>query len=250
MFYRRQLSYIIAEDPASYAPPDIQPVHFWNLTREDIAILRKKFIRQWIFASIELWILIFLISTIYFGSGHNPSRYAKNLDVGVIDFDGSLAGNYLVNAFQQTAPGNLTLHWRYKSPSDYNNNVDNTQHDVENGKVWAIVALRPDTTRLIDESLSAFMNTTMSITSPFLLTLPILVTYEDGRNSFTVNNYVLPPIRSAIAVASARYGQILRQRLIDNLSSSPNRSSNRSLQLFNTFQLQSLLVDPLQGSIS
>jgi hypothetical protein len=246
MLYRS--SYIVAEDPASYITPNIEPVHIWSSSRKDIVTLRKTFFRQWFFASIELWIVIFLVSALYLGTGQNPSRYANNLDVAIVDFDGDLAGYYFLNAFQQSLPGNLTLNWHYKHPSDYTNNVDNTQYDVENGKVWAIVVLRPNTTRLINESLSALLTTTVSLTSPFASTLPILVTYEDGRNSFTVNNYVLPPIRSAIATGNARYGQILREELIANLSSSSSSSVNRNSQLKNVFQLGSLLAEPLSAA--
>jgi hypothetical protein len=155
---------------------------------------------------------------------------------------------YFLNAFRQSGPGNLSLHWRYKDQSDYNNNVDNAKNDVENGYVWASVVLRPNTTLYIDQSLSAFINSSTLLTSPFIFTSPILVTYEDGRNSFSVNNYVLPAIRSAIAVATAQYGQMLRQELIRNLSSSSSSSTNRTLQLFNTFQLGSLLANPLAAT--
>lgn len=247
MFNRYTGNYVVAEDPTSYALPNIEPVHLFGSSRKDIVQLRKQLFRQWIFASVELWILIFLMSTIYLGTGHNPNRYTINLDVALVDFDRDIAGYYFLNAFRQTAPGNSTLNWRYKHPDDYSNNIDNTQHDVEDGQVWASVALRSDTTRLINQSLSALINTTTLLTSPFITTPPILVTYEQGRNSYTITNYILPPIQSAIAMASARYGQFLRQELIGNLSSSSNSSVNRNLQLLNTFQLGSLLVNPLSA---
>jgi hypothetical protein len=245
MFYPQQLEYVIADDPASYAIPTIEPAHFLWSSRKDIATLRKKFVLQWIFGSIELWILIFVIAALYLGSGHNPTRYTRNLDVAIVDFDGDLAGYYFLNAFRQSLPGNLTLNWHYKNPSDYNNDVNNAQYDVENGQIWAIVVLRPNTTSLVNASLSSFINATTSLTSPFISTLPVLVEYESGRNTFTVNNYVLPPIRSALAMASAQYGQAIRTELINQLSSSSNSSNNRSVQLLNTFQLGSLLVNPL-----
>jgi hypothetical protein len=246
MYFPRRFYYINAEDPTSYATPDVQPVHFWS-KRADIVTLRKQFALQWFLASIELWILMFIMSTLYLGSGHNPNRYTTNLDVAIVDFDGDLAGQYFLNAFRQSGPGNLTLHWRYKDPGDYNNNVDNPQHDVENGYVWASVVLRPNTTSYIDESLSAFLNASTLVTSPFAFTLPIIVTYEDGRNSFTVDNYVVPAIRTALSIASAQYGQMLRKEFIDSLSSSSNSSSNRSLQLYNALQLESLLSAPLSA---
>lgn len=244
MFQRHQ-NYIVAEDPASYATPKIEPAYFWFSSRKDIATLRKKFILQWIFGSVQVWLLIFLVSTIYFGTGHNPNQYTKNLDVAIVNFDGDVASSYFLNAFQQSPPEPLTLNWLYKDSNDYNNNVDDTRYDVENGKVWAIVILRPNTTRLVNETLFTFTNTTTSLTSPFASTPAVLVTYEDGRNIFTLNNFVLPPIRAAIAMASAQYGQILREELINSLTSSSNSSINPTSQLINTFKLGSLLVDPL-----
>jgi hypothetical protein len=246
-FRYQRFGYMNVEDPSTYPIPDIQPAHIWSRTRTDIATIRKNFIRQWIFASIELWILIFLIATVYLGAGHNPNRYTLNLDVAVVNFDNDLASYYFLNAFRQSGPGNLSLHWRYKDQSDYDNNVDNARHDVENGYVWASVVLRPNTTLYIDQTLSAYISSKTLINSPFTTVKPILVTYEDGRNSFTVNNYVLPAIRSAIAIATAQYGQMLRQQLIANLSST-NSTTNRTIQLFNTFQIGSLLADPLAAT--
>ena len=245
MSYRPQMSFFNAEDPAEYPIPNIEPAHFWSRSRSDIAQLRKTFIRQWLLASIELWIVIFLIVTLYFGTGHDPNRYTINLDVAIVDFDGDVAGRYFLNAFRQSAPGNSTLNWRYKGPDDYNNNVDDTRREVDDGYVWAIVVLRPHTTSQINRLLSAFLNTSTSLTSPFATLLPVLVTYEDGRNTFTVNNYVLPPIRSALAIASAQYSQMLRKELVSALQTSSNPSVNRNIQLSNALQLESLFANPL-----
>ena len=247
MFSRKRLGFVNAEDPEEYKTPNIQPVHFWSRSHPDIAKLRKTFIVQWLFASIELWILIFLIVTLYFGAGQNPNQYTDNLDVAIVDFDGDVAGRYFLNAFRQSAPGNSTLNWRYKGIGDYNNNVEDTRSEVDNGYVWAIVVLRPNTTRFINATLSTFVNTSISITSPFSTVLPVLVTYEDGRSTFSINNYVLPPIRSALAVANARYSQMLRQQLTSALLTSSNASVDRNIQLSNTFQLGSFLANPLSA---
>jgi hypothetical protein len=248
MFHRHHESYIVADDPASYATPIVQPAFFWCSSRKDIIALRKKFLFQWVFSSVQLWILIFLVSAIYFGTGHNPSQYTNRIDVAIVDYDGDLASYSFLNAFRQSTPGNLTLNWLYKDASDYNGNIDEAQREVENGKVWAMVILRSNTTLLANQTLSTFINTTTSLTSPFASTPAVIVIYEDGRNSFTENNYVLPPIRTALATASARYGQILRTQLTNGLSSSSNSSVNRASQLSNTFKLGSLLVDPLAAS--
>lgn len=247
MFSRRRLGFVNAEDPEEYRTPNIEPVHFWSRSRPDIAKLRKTFFFQWIIASIELWILIFLIVTLYFGAGHNPNQYTNNIDVAIVDFDGDLAGQYFVNAFRQSAPGNSTLHWRYKGIGDYNNNVEDTRSEVDHGYVWAIVVIRPNTTRSINATFSSFVNTSTSISSPFASIPPVLVTYEDGRNVFSINNYVLPPIRSALAVANAQYSQMLRQQLAAAVLTSSNSSVDRNIQLLNTFQLGSFLANPLSA---
>jgi len=246
MFFPKRYNYIVAEDPASYATPSIEPEHIFS-SRKDIVEARKKLLKQWIFTILQLWIVTFLISTLYLGSGHNPNRYTTNLDVAIVNFDGGQAGNYFLNGFEQSPPGNYTLHWRYKSPSDFDNNVDNTQNYVEGGKVWAIVSLLPNTTLLINETLSAFINATTALTSPFISTSNIIVQYESGRNAFTINNFVLPAIRAAIETANTQYGQVLRTELINELYSSSTSSNNRNEQLVNTFQLGSLLVNPFSA---
>lgn len=243
---RHRLSYVVAEDPASYRTPKVEPAHFWTSTRKDIADLRKQFFRQWFLASLELWLLIFTISAIYLGVGSNPSRYTKNIDVNIVDFDGGLAGNYFNNAFRQTPPGNATLRWLYKNFTDFNWNIDEAQQEVENGKVWATIILRANTTSTINATLAAYANSTESLRSPLVGAPPVLVIYEDGRNSFSMNNYILPPIRTAVAAASARYGQAIRSTLISELSASGN-TVNRTIQLSNTVQLGPLLVNPLDA---
>ena len=233
----------VPEDPASYPTPKVEPVYFWWSRRADIVALRKTFLRQWCLAMIELWFLIFVIASLYLGAGHDPSRYTGNLDVAVVTFDDSLASQYFLNGFRQSMPGNLTLGWRYKYADDYGNDIDRTRRDVEHGQVWATVVLRADTTRRINDSLNALTNGTDVLNSPFAALPPVLVTYEEGRNAFTINNFVLPPIRAAIARASAQYAQLLRRSLIGNLSAF-NSPNNRRAQLQNTYQLSSLLADP------
>ena len=185
-----------------------------------------------------------MISSLYLGAGHDPSRYTGNLDVAVVTFDDSLAGQYFLNSFRQSMPGNLTLYWRYKYSDDYGNDIDRARKDVEDGKVWAMVVLRAGTTRQINESLGALTNGTDLLSSPFAALPPVLVAYEEGRNAFTINNFVLPPIRAAIGRGSAQYAQLLRRSLIGNLSEF-NSPTDRRSQLQNTFQLSSLLADPL-----
>lgn len=218
-------------------------VHIWS-SRKDIKNLRVTFAYQWFIGYVPLWILIFLMCTFYLGAGHDPNEYTGNIDVDIVDFDGEQAGILFLDAFRSTPPGNLTLHWRYKYPDDFGNCVDETRQAVDEGQVWAIVALRPNITSTINMTLLALINSTKLITYPFINTASILISYDEGRNSFTQNTFVLPPIRAAIAVANNRYAQILRTTLISNFSSTSNSSTNRILQLNNTLRIISLLANP------
>ena len=241
MVNKNQTGYIIAEDP-SYPTPDVEPEHLLWSKRRDIIEIRKTFLCQWLFAAVQLWILIFFMTIIYLGSGHNPNRYTTNLEVDIIDADGDLAGSCLINAFKQTPSGRLSLHWIYKNSNDYDPN------DVTDGKVWASVYLRSNTTKLINDSLVLFVNASTSLSSPFALQQPVIVTYESGRNVFTISNYVIPPIQAALAVANSKCGQIIRKELINYLYSSTNTSVNRTLQLLNVLQLESFFANPLPAT--
>ncbi|CAF3987151.1 unnamed protein product [Rotaria sp. Silwood1] len=218
-------------------------VHVWS-SRKDIADLRVQFIYQWIIGCVPLWIFIFIMCVFYLGSGHNPNRYTKNLDVAIVDFDGEQAGSFFLNAFRTTPPGNLTLHWEYKNPNDYGNSVNETPQAVDDGQVWAIVVLRPNITSTINKSLYALINSTTLVTYPFVNTPPVLVTYDEGRNPFTQNVFVLPPIRAAIATANKQYSQALRTTISSILSSTASLNSNRTLQLQNSLRLKQLLANP------
>ncbi|CAF3792780.1 unnamed protein product [Rotaria sordida] len=182
--------------------------------------------------------------TFYLGSGRNPSQYTGNLKVAIVDFDGGQAGSFFLDAFRTTPPGNLTLHWQYKDPNDYGNSVDNTQQAVDDGQVWAIVVLRPNITSTINKSLSALINSTTLVTYPFVNTLPVLVTYDEGRSPFTQNAFVLRPIRAAIATANNRYSRALRASISSILSSTASSNTNRTLQRQNSLRLKRLLASP------
>ncbi|CAF2475784.1 unnamed protein product [Rotaria sp. Silwood2] len=217
--------------------------HVWS-SRKEIATLRSVFGYQWIIGHAPLWIFIFVVCAFYLGAGHNPNQYTGNIDVAVVDFDGEQAGGFFLDAFRATPPGNLTLRWRYKYPNDYGNSVNEIQQAVDDGQVWAIVVLRPNTTSTINKSLLALINSTTLVTYPFVNTPPVLVIYDEGRNAFTQNIFVLPPIRAAIATANNQYGQTLRTTIISNLSFTSRSSTNRTLQLQNTLRLQHLLANP------
>ncbi|CAF3496261.1 unnamed protein product [Rotaria sp. Silwood1] len=180
----------------------------------------------------------------YLGSEHNPNRYTGNIDVAIVDFDGDQAGSFFLDAFRSTPPGNLTLHWRFKYPDDFGNNVNETRQAVDDGQVWAIVVLRPNITATINKSLLALINSTTLVTYPFFNTLPVLVIYDEGRNAFTQNIFVLPPIHAAIVTANNRYSKTLRTTIISNLYSTSFLNNNRTLQLQNTLRLQRLITNP------
>ncbi|CAM4936794.1 unnamed protein product [Rotaria socialis] len=169
---------------AGHSASSVEPVHFFFSSHKEVRKIRSTFFLQWFIASIQLYILIFLLCTLYLGSGHNPNRYTINLDVAIVDFDGDQAGSFFLDAFRNTPPGNRTLHWRYKDPSGYSNNINDAQVDVTGGHVWAVVSLQANTSSSNNASLLALINGTSLLTSPVVLSPPVLVVYEEGRNSY------------------------------------------------------------------
>ncbi|CAF2053923.1 unnamed protein product [Rotaria magnacalcarata] len=115
-----------------------------------------------------------------------------------------------------------------------------------NGHIWAVVSLQANTSSSINASLLALINGTSLLTSPVVLSPPVLVVYEEGRNSYTMDYYVLPAIESAIATATAAYSQALSTVLINNLSSSLN-TANRTLQRLNPLALSSVIANLLNA---
>ncbi|CAF1142717.1 unnamed protein product, partial [Didymodactylos carnosus] len=196
-------NYTVADDPYSYPTPNIEPEHFWS-KRDDVKKVRRQVLFQWVFVSIQLWILIFLMAALYLGQGRNPDGYTRNLDVLVVNFDQELAGDFFIDAFEQSGPGSLTLHWHYRAPSDFSFDPNNTRMEIF---------------------------------------------YEEGRNPTGINNYMLPAIRTAIMVASQRYGQYLRSTLIQRiLSANDNAIILNSSLIYLTSYLLPLLSNPLNYS--
>ena len=219
-------------------------VHLWS-SRPDVAAIRRAFLCQWILGYIPLWIVIFIMCAFYFGAGVDPYNKTHNIGVDIVNFDQGEASNVLIDAFQSTPPGSLTLRWQYKSASDLDNRIEKAPAAVTDGTVWASVVLRPNVTAIIERTLSSLVQSTETLTYPFAKTLPIQVIYEEGRNTFAQNNFILPAIRSAIATASQSYSEMLRARAMSMLSSTTNPSINRTLQRQNILRLRRLFSDPL-----
>ncbi|CAF0866267.1 unnamed protein product [Didymodactylos carnosus] len=152
-------NYTVADDPYSYPTPNIEPEHFWS-KRDDVKKVRRQVLFQWVFVSIQLWILIFLMAALYLGQGRNPDGYTRNLDVLVVNFDQELAGDFFIDAFEQSGPGSLTLHWHYRAPSDFSFDPNNTRMEVSKGKVWASVFIQQGTTQRINQTLEQLVNGT------------------------------------------------------------------------------------------
>ena len=182
---------------SSQGPHVKEYVHLWS-SRADIAAIRRAFLCQWLLGYIPLWIVIFLMCAFYFGAGADPYDNTHNIPVHIVNFDQGEAGNVLLDAFQSTPPGNLTLRWQYKDASDFDNRIENVQRAVTDGTVWASVVLRQNVTSIIEQTLSSLAKSTETLTYPFAVTLPIQMIYEEGRSTYAQNNFILPPIRSSV----------------------------------------------------
>lgn len=223
-------------------------IYLWCSTKQNIVQLRRKWIIQTILALFELTIFIFITTSLYLGFGSDPNRYAKHLHVIVIDLDQDLAGKIFLNSFQQVTMEDVNLNWQFKSPNDVNRNIDQIRQDFEREGSWAIVLLHGNTTRQIDILLNQWISdATIQFDESMLRNASVLVSYEEGRNAFTINNYVLPSIRTAISRASTHYGKQLRETLIKNVSSSSLSSVQLRTQLNNLMHMNSFLVDPFSA---
>jgi hypothetical protein len=126
----------------------------------------------------------------------------------VSNFDDGLAGTYFLEAFHETPPGNQTLNWIFQQPSDVSPTIV-TQ--IENGEAWASVYMNAGTSDRLNEVLQSVLNG-IPYNSTYLPSSATTIVYDEGRNFNTINGYVLPPIRAAIAMASARYSAYLQSQ--------------------------------------
>jgi hypothetical protein len=119
----------------------------------------------------------------------------------VNNFDNGLAGTYFIEAFHDTPSGNQTLNWIFQQSSALSSTI---VQQIENGKAWASVYMNSGTSNSLTQVLQSILNGNISNIS-YLPSSAVTIVYDEGRNFNSVNGYVLPPIRAAIAVASARY---------------------------------------------
>ncbi len=125
----------------------------------------------------------------------------------VTNFDNGLAGNYFIEAFRETPSGNMTLNWIFQQPSDIS-----LPDQIENGKAWASVYMNAGTSDRLNQLIQAILNGNASNVS-YDPSSATTIIYDQGRNFNTVNGYVLPPIKAAIAVASARYSAYIQSQV-------------------------------------
>ena len=123
------------------------------------------------------------------------------------NFDDGVAGSYFLEAFRETPSGNMTLNWIFQQPSDIS-----LTDQIENGKAWASVYMNAGTSDRLNQVIQAILNGNMSNVS-YDPTSATAIIYDQGRNLNTVNGYVLPPIRAAIAIASARYSAYIQSQV-------------------------------------
>ena len=127
----------------------------------------------------------------------------------VSNFDDGLAGSYFISAFSNTPPGNQTLKWIFQQLSTLPTDLE---QQIEDGNAWASVYMNAGTTAQLTQVLQSILsgNATSLSYSP---ASAVTIVYDEGRNFNTINGYVLPPIRAAIAVASAQYANYFQSQL-------------------------------------
>jgi hypothetical protein len=101
----------------------------------------------------------------------------------------------------------MSLNWIFQQPSNISL-VD----QIENGKAWASVYMNAGTSDRLNQVLQAILNGNLSNVS-YVPSSATKIIYDQGRNFNTVNGYVLPPIKAAIAVASARYSAYMQSQV-------------------------------------
>ncbi|CAF1359434.1 unnamed protein product [Didymodactylos carnosus] len=226
-----------------YPAPVVDPIHLWSKSPHlDVNAARKTFLTKIVVLTVLIWLLIFLVSAVFIGGGHNPSRYTKNLRVLIVDYDQQLAGTLLLESFHRSPPGNLTLHWIFASPSRYS--MDNLIHEVTSGKAWAAVSIKANTTQLISSIISSVFSNTAA-TSVVTGSPSVEIILESGRSSVTVLRYLEPPIVAAVQRANVQYSQIIQTNLIQQLNGmSSSRVSSSILNLY------AVISNPIQYIIN
>lgn len=130
------------------------------------------------------------------------------MDVFVANYDNGLAGTYLLDAFRNTPPGNQTLNWIFTESSR-----DTLLDRIENGKAWGLVYMNAGTSDRLNQIIQSILDGNSSSVS-YVPSSATTIVYDQGRNLNTVNGYVLPPIRTAIAVASTRYASYIQSQAV------------------------------------
>ena len=104
----------------------------------------------------------------------------------------------------------MTLNWIFQQSPRLTSTI---VEQIEHGEAWASVYMNAGVSDHLNRILQSILNGNASSFS-YLPSSATTIVYDQGRNFNTINGYVLPPIRTAIAVASARYSAYLRSQII------------------------------------
>ena len=138
----------------------------------------------------------------------DPNLRTRALDVFVSNFDQGLAGRYFLNAFYESPSGNFTLNWIFQPSTDPASDLIDR---IEHGRAWASVYMNAGTTDRLNNVVRAVLNGDASTVS-YHPSSAVTIVFDEGRNFNTINGFVLPPIRAAIATTSARYAAYLQSQ--------------------------------------
>ncbi|CAF1072455.1 unnamed protein product [Didymodactylos carnosus] len=210
--------------PFRYPVPVVEPIHFWSKApNSEISAARKQTIIKIVVITVMMWVLLFLVACIFIGGGHQVPYNTKHFHVIIIDYDQQQAGTVLVQSFQNSPPRELTLHWIFTSPSNYNPNYP--IYEVTHGKVWAAVSIKPGTTQLINSAIDSVFSNTIAMSA---ISVPptVDIFFQSGRSFATMFQFIVPPILAAIGRANGQYSQILETRLIQQLNAMSSSSSS------------------------
>ena len=109
-----------------------------------------------------------------------------------------------------------THHLQWTLQSSTNQSIDLVQQ-IEDGRAWASVTINAGTTHRLKGIIQMIIDGNFSYNADDSRS-SVTIIYDEGRNFNTINNFVLPRIRQAIALANLRLANYLQAQITTSSS--------------------------------
>ncbi|KAI5123660.1 hypothetical protein M0805_001690 [Coniferiporia weirii] len=203
-------SVVFHEQHANPPPPPPFTARFWD-SDPAIAKSRKTFFRILLAGTLLTIFVIFGVLGIFWGSLWKLEDYVHNLDGWVVDFDGGVVGQTVIEVFQNNTGQLQQMTWRVVDASQFVNGAEDVANAVVQEKTWAAVTINPGASTNLSAALA-------SADGSYNGSLAVTAYAAEARNENGYAEFLYPTMLVPLEAAATAFSSLNAQRIASNSS--------------------------------